>query len=418
MMTISQLREQHNDAASQAIALRARLMGAASSEGRPLGPGETQAINAAVARANDLKAQLDRAQGDVTMAAAFDTMTHGMATRPASSSGRGGSGHSLSQQILNSEMGRWLLANKGRFPTGAWTSPSSELPAGIDLMAATLSGDPASGGALVLPDSQPGILSTPTRPLVMADLIAPGVTTSNLVSYMRETAFDNAADTVPEGGTKPESTLTFDAVSDPVRKIAHWLPITEEMLEDVPALGGYIDTRLRLGVQLAEDDQLLNGSIVAPDIVGFLNRTGLAPAIARGTDSNADAVLKQIAAIFVSTNLQPTGIVMNPSNWLTIQLLKLTTGEYASGNGPFSAPQVPTLWGVPVALTSAMAAGTALVGAFKTASQLFRKGGLRVEASNSHQDFFTKNLVAIRAEERLALAVYRPAAFGTVTGLN
>ena len=65
-----------------------------------------------------------------------------------------------------------------------------------------------------------------------------------------------------------------------------------------------------------------------------------------------------------------------------------------------------------------MAAGTALVGAFKTAAQLFRKGGLRVEASNSHSDFFTKNLVAIRAEERLALAVYRSAAFGTVTGLN
>jgi HK97 family phage major capsid protein len=64
-----------------------------------------------------------------------------------------------------------------------------------------------------------------------------------------------------------------------------------------------------------------------------------------------------------------------------------------------------------------MTAGTALVGAFKTAAQIFRKGGVRVEASNSHADFFVKNLVAIRAEERLALAVYRPAAFGEVTGL-
>ena len=76
------------------------------------------------------------------------------------------------------------------------------------------------------------------------------------------------------------------------------------------------------------------------------------------------------------------------------------------------------LWGLPVALTSAIVAGTALVGAFKTASQIFRKGGLRVEASNCHASFFVENKIAIRAEERLALAVYRPSAFGTVTGLN
>jgi HK97 family phage major capsid protein len=76
------------------------------------------------------------------------------------------------------------------------------------------------------------------------------------------------------------------------------------------------------------------------------------------------------------------------------------------------------LWGLPVAVTPAMTAGTALVGAYASAAQVFRKGGIRVEASNSHQDFFIKNLVAIRAEERLALAVYRPGAFGEVTGLT
>ena len=343
------------------------------------------------------------------MTAAIDRLTSGMGAADPIAAHRG---PSIGSQFINSDTFRWLKEQKGGFPTGAWTSPASEL------RAATLTEDAASGGDLVIMDTRPGILPSPTRPLVMADLIAPGTTESNLVTYMKETTFTNAADTVAEGVAKPESTIIFAAVSDPVRKIATWLPVTEEMLEDVPALRSYLDTRLRLGVQLAEDDQLLNGSVVAPDIVGFLARTGLAAAVARGADSNADAILKQIAAIQVATGLACTGIVMNPTNWISIQLLKTAGGEYLSGNGPFSAPQAPTLWGLPVALTAAMVANTALVGAFKTAAQLFRKGGLRVEASNSHASFFVENKIAIRAEERLALAVYRASAFGTVTGLN
>jgi len=215
---------------------------------------------------------------------------------------------------------------------------------------------------------------------------------------------------------KPESTLTFDAVSDAVKKLAHWLPVTDEMLQDVSAMAGYINARLIRGLRITEDDQLLNGSGSGANIQGVLNRSGLAAAQPRGSDSNADAVLKQIAAITTATNIPPTGIVMNPANWLSIQLAKDLEGQYF-GDGPFSRPQRPTLWGLPVAITTAISSGTALVGAFQTASQVFHFGGLRVEASNSHSDFFTKNLVAIRAEQREALCVYVPAAFGTVTGL-
>jgi len=124
-----------------------------------------------------------------------------------------------------------------------------------------------------------------------------------------------------------------------------------------------------------------------------------------------------MAAIQVATNLQPDGIVMNPANWKTIQLTKDSNGQYY-GAGPFATPQRPTLWGVRVALTSAITANTALVGCFRTAAQIFRKGGLRVEASNSHANFFVENKMAIRAEERLTLAVYRASAFGTVTNLS
>jgi HK97 family phage major capsid protein len=138
--------------------------------------------------------------------------------------------------------------------------------------------------------------------------------------------------------------------------------------------------------------------------------------IAQGTDTAADAIARQISAITIATGLKPDGVVLNPADFLLLQLSKNTGGDYYSGD-PFATPEPPTPWGVPVVKTGVVAAGQALVGAFTTGAGLFRKGGIRVEASNFHSDFFVKNLVAIRAETRVALAVYRPSAFGEVTGL-
>jgi HK97 family phage major capsid protein len=321
---------------------------------------------------------------------------------------------SVGQQFVDA-FRQWRADLRGALPQ-RWESRPIDVPYHA-LYGATITSDPASGGDLVVPDYRPGIYPGVTRPLVVADLFAPGTTDSNLVTYMVEATFTNAADTVAEGAAKPESALTFDAVSDPVRKIAHWIPVTEEMLEDVPQMRSYIDSRLRIGVQLTEEDQLLNGTTTAPDIVGIRNRTGLAADVPKGSDSVPDAIAKQIAAIQNATGLAPDGIVMNPTDWLTVALLKASDGTYI-GDGPFMRPVAPTLWGLPVAITTTMTAGVALVGAFKTAAQLFRKGGIRVDASNSHQDYFVKNLVAVRAELREALAVYRPACFGEVTGLG
>jgi HK97 family phage major capsid protein len=326
---------------------------------------------------------------------------------------------SLGQQFVESEAMDYLTQTKGR-RGGSWSSPNVELT-DPGLQAATLTSDAASGGDLIIPDYRPGIVPLLFKRLVVADLIASGTTDSNLISYMKETTFTNAAAPVAEGGTKPESTLIFDAVTDAVQKIAHWLPVTEEMLEDVAQIRAYIDARLRLGVELTEEDQLLNGSGTAPAIRGILNRTGLATAVARGTDTNVDAIFKQIWAIFTTAFIMPDGVVLNPANWQTIALSKDANGQYYGG-GPFVPAAMQTLWGLPAVKTPTIASGTALVGAFRQAAQVFRKGfrkgGMRVEASNSHSDYFVKNLVAIRAEERLALAVYRPGAFGTVTGLN
>jgi len=407
-------------------ALSTSQMEAAEKDNRALTPDERAAVEKLMGEARQIRADLNDLKTDHAITEEINRMTAGLPSGPVNPTNGTGNGNRVR---LASWGEQWSLSaameffrRNGHRTAASWRSPSLEMvgtPAMQRMFAATLTTDPASGGDLIPPDVRPGIQPLMFPELTVADLIASGTTDSNLISYMVEKTFTNAADTVAEGAAKPESALVFDAASDPVRKIAHWLPVTEEMLEDVNQIRSYIDARLRLGVQQAEDDQLLQGSGVAPDILGIRNRTGLATDVVRdgaGGENNADAIYRQIVAIQTGALVNPDGIVLNPANWSSIELMKDDAGGYMAG-GPFSGRVTRTLWGVRVVLTPAMTAGVGLVGAFATAAQFFRKGGLRVEASNSHVDFFIKNLVAIRAEERGALAVYRPGAFGEVTTL-
>ncbi len=288
----------------------------------------------------------------------------------------------------------------------------------------------ASG--IVQPDVQGGFLPILFQRLTVSDLMPQGATNSNTVRYLKETTATNAAAAVAEGGAKPESTLIFSQVDEPVRKIATTIKVTDEMLEDEAQIRSYIDGRLGLFVQMAEEAQLTSGSGVAPNLTGILNRAGLTAAQAKGADTALDAIFKDITKIRVASFLEPDSIVLHPTDWQNIRLLKDANNQYYGGGpfnyGPYGVGQntsrtsmitagSDTLWGLRVVVTTAITVGTALIGAFGTAAQVFRRGGIVVEATNSNEDDFKNNLVAIRAEERLALAVYRPSAFSTVTGL-
>ena len=408
MLNLATLERELDAKRTEGLNLIRELSAVAEAENRVLTDEESARIQAIADAGKDIKAKIERLKGTRAVNEELERLMGPQVTRPAATRVM----KSIGEQFIQSASYDFIR-NRGHRTASAWRTPSSEL-----FLATTLTEDPASGGALVLPEYRPGILPTPTRRLVVGDLFAPGTTDSNAVAYMQETAWTNAAAPVLEGGLKPESALTFAAATDPVRKIAHWLPVTEEMLEDVPQIRSYVDARLILGVQLVEEDQLLNGTGIAPNLLGVSKRAGLAPDVARAaTEPNADAIFRQIMAIFSASFLMPDGIAMNPGDWATTALMKTSDGGYLTA-GPFASIQTPTLWGLPIAVTPVQPLGVALVGAYKQAAQVFRNGGIRVEASNSHADFFIKNLVAIRAEERLALAVYRPAAFGEVTGLG
>jgi HK97 family phage major capsid protein len=386
-------------------------LAAAERETRPLTDAEKADLTALEKEIDGLAARIASAESDAAFTTELDRITGG------GGSGRRATGRTLAR---GSSWGSQFLAVAGDFfkqhghrAAGAWQSPTVELPYAT-MFATTLTEDAGSGGPLVLPEVTPGIMPLPTRKLVVADLLGTGTTSSNAVTHLAEKTFSNAAAPVLEGGVKPESALVFEAITEAVRKIACFLPATDEILEDVAQMASYIDARLRLGIMLAEDDQLLNGNGTAPNLLGLRNRPGLAATVTKGaSESIADAIARQIAAIATASNLQPDGIVIHPTDYLTALLSKDTQGQYY-GNGPFAQLGAPSLWGLPCAVTVGIPVGEALVGAFKMAVQVFRHGPIRVDVSSSHQDWFQKNILAIRCEERIALTVYRPSAVGKV----
>jgi HK97 family phage major capsid protein len=389
----------------------------AEAEDRLLSSEESGEINKLLAEGKEIKEELARLGADRDIREQIAAMSAQDKERTSASERKHrGFIQSLGAQFTKSEAMDWLQKTKGIRPK-AWSAPSVELEDPW-LQGATITSDTASGGDLIQPDFRPGIVELQFKRLTIADLLAPGTTDSNLISYLKELVFTNAAAAVAEGAQKPESSITYDAVTDAVKKIAHWIPVTDEMLEDVAQMRSMIDARLRLGLALTEEDQLLNGSGAGANILGLMNRSGLATSVDQGADTNEDAIFKQIWAIFTNALFMADGIVMNPANWQTIALRKDSTGNYMA-TSPFAGNlQAQRLWGLPVVVTPSIVANTALIGAFKLAAQIFRRGGVRVEVSNSHLDFFTKNLIAILCEERLALAVYRPGAIGKVINLD
>jgi len=403
--------EMHKDLNAAVDAAQAAMQ-TADTEKRELTAEERTKIDGYLATAREQRDKIAAASSATDVRAELAAMIEARATlvSPGQSTALTRSVKSLGQQFAESAAMDFIKA--GHMKGSAWATPP------VELLAATLTEDVASGGKLLVPQLLPGILQPGYQVPKVVDLFAQGTTDAVTITYMVEKSSTNAADAVAEGGVKPESALTFDALTETVRKIATWLPVSEEMLADVSQIRAYIDARLRLFVDLKVEDEVINGSGVAPHLHGILTRPGLSPALALGAGENtADVVFRQAMTIMTTQFLMPDAVVLNPADWAGVVTLKDQNGVYY-GPGMFSDLPSPSLWGLKVVPTTGMVQGTGLVGAFKVGGQYWRRQGIVVQASNSHADFFIKNLVAIRAETRGMLAVYRPAAFGTVTGLT
>lgn len=285
----------------------------------------------------------------------------------------------------------------------------------IEIKNATIT---TTASPVVQPMVTPGALPILFNRLTVADLIPQATTTSKVVRSIVETTATNAAAAVAEEGLKPESTIIFDEVDENVAKIATILRASDEMLDDLGWVAGYLNQRGVLFVRIEEEDQLLNGNGTPPNLSGILDRSGLQTAEAGGI--SADNIYNQITNIRADAFLEPDALVIHPTDWETLRLTKDSNNQYYAG-GPFTGAygnngiSTDSIWGLRAVVTPAIAVGTALVGAFATSAQIFRRSGITVDVTNTDGEDWRYNRVAFRFEERLALAVYRPQGFGTVT---
>lgn len=283
----------------------------------------------------------------------------------------------------------------------------------VSVPRAAITSVPASGGGLVSPDRRQEIILPPERRLTIRDLIAPGTTDSNAIEYVRETGFTNNAAPVAEGGAKPYSDITFELVNAPVRTLAHLFKASRQILDDSAALQSYIDARARYGLLTVEEAQLLYGNGTGANLQGLMTlaETYAAPG---GIVVTGEQRIDRLRLALLQAELSEfpaDGIVLNPIDWAAIELTKDSEGRYIVGQ-----PQEGTaarLWNRPVVSTQAMQQDEFLTGAFRLGAQIFDRMDIEILVSTENADDFEKNMVTIRAEERLAFAVYRPEAFVT-----
>lgn len=313
----------------------------------------------------------------------------------------------LGDHVINSEK------FKATDVSGGWRGSIRVGVERADITSAnTTVGAGRSAGTSLVPGMRvPGIVAPPNRQFTIRDLIAPGRTGSSSVEYVKETGFTNSAAPVAEGAQKPKSDLTFNLFSTPVRTLAHIFKASRQIMDDAPALASYINARGTYGLKFVEENQLLNGDGTGQNLNGIIPQASVfAPAFTPTAPTAIDrlrlAVLQVILAEYPAS-----GFVLHPTDWAKIELTKDAGGNYIVGNA--MSPIGPSLWGLPVVQTQAMAAGDFLTGAFNLAAQIFDRMDVEVLLSSENVDDFEKNMFTIRVEERLALAVYRPEAFVT-----
>ena len=284
----------------------------------------------------------------------------------------------------------------------------------------------------LLPQVFPTIYRGGEPPLVMRDVLLNLRTTADNVTVLQESGYTNNAAFTAEStttsdaaGVKPESALTFTEVTFPVRIIAHWIPVTRQNLEDLAWIRGYIDGRLLQGLARVEENAFLNGNGTPPNITGLLQTSGIltldnayftgAPVKNAGTDNeNPNRIRRAKTRIALSSvgGAMASFVVANPADVEDWDTTADANRQYLFG-GPYGAG-VTRMWGLPVVQSEYIAAKTALVGDGTFAAVVDRSDS-QIYTTDSHSDFFVRNIFVILAEERVALAVFRPAAFAKVT---
>lgn len=276
---------------------------------------------------------------------------------------------------------------------------------------------PPVGGFPIFP-YRVGLIPYQYPPLTMRDVVPViPLDGSNAVEYVREGAWTTpTADyQVLEGDKKLQTGVTYTEYTANVRTIANFVKVSRQMVQDVSFIMATIQQRLSLFVLLKEDHEILYGDNAAGHLWGIMPQatkqaTYWTPPGTGNTFTSIDEL--NIAETHIENAFYfPTAIVLNPTDEAKIEMLKTSFGSYVLNDRAPRADGLVTLWGLPIVTTPNMAVGDFLVGAFPGNCALFDRETITVEIAFQNEDDFVRNLVTIRAEERVAFAVFVPQAF-------
>lgn len=410
----------------------------AEAEGRDFTDTERNEVTALFDDAKGLKAKADTADGDDAIRKAVDELGGGLAAGAVPSTspivGAAGARKTMGERFTEDEtIKAWLktVAPQGRIAEKARVeSPPIQLGGLKDIV----SGGSATGaGALVFPDflglTDEGIYR---RPLNVRGLLTSGTTGSDTVEFTRETtAITNNADAVPEAsgssagtgsgdvaGTKPESHYELERVTEHVRTIAHWLPATKRALTDAAQIRTLIDNFLRYGLEERLEENIVNGDGTGESFEGVLNTSGTQALTAAEVDAADETAAGALAAIValrmakrkvrIGGRAMATAHLLHPNDNEKIDLARDGFGQFYFG-GP-GANGISTAWGLPRVESESVPEGTAITAAWDR-GVLWDREQATIAVSDSHADFFVRNLVAILGELRAAFGIMRPPAF-------
>ena len=422
------------DAARAAAKSATDIAAKADAENRPLSETERTDYTAAMAKGRDLLEQIRTAKADAEILDQAKALADEIGPDAAADvDGQKDAASSLRRvknlglQVVNSAQFKAAL---GAFPGGRVSEKAHFSTDPIQVKGLFVGGDTASAGAFVTPEQTGIIEMLGRRPLTIRDLISVRRTGSDAVEYVRQISHTNAAAPVaeatssaaptapgtagalvndPNGGYKPEGSWAFEKQTVNVKTIAEWVPATKRALSDAAQLEGLINDELRADIAEAEEAQILTGDGSGENLQGILTTSGIQTQ-AFDTDIFV-STRKALTKASVVGRVVANAIALNPIDVETIDLAResgSTSGKFI-GAGPFAmGPR--TLWGKPIVETEGVTAGTALVGDFSKAV-LWDREETTVSITDSHADFFIRNMVAILAEERVAFGVTRPTAF-------
>jgi HK97 family phage major capsid protein len=259
----------------------------------------------------------------------------------------------------------------------------------------------------------PRLVADEQRPVQLVDRLPQTTTTQSAIAYMEETTFTNNAAEVAEGGAKPEAALALTERTSTVRKIAVWIPVTDEQLEDVQYARDYLNNRLPFMVRQRLDGQLVAGDGSAPNLRGLLNVSGIQTQ-AKGVDPTPDAIYKAMTKVETTGQSMPNLVILHPNDWQDIRLLRTADGVYIWGSPSEAGPE--RIWGLDVAKVQASTENTGIVLDTQFTELAWRKG-MTIKTTDSHGEYFISNKQVVLAEVRVAFTVYRPTAVCSVTGI-